>query len=85
MVVIPKCEYCKHNEGENKKFGFMWKCKVLGYCVSFGYKRRHKSSEDFQYCKAMFEGKGVFVLDEAKKKDFDKKQKELKKNENITN
>jgi hypothetical protein len=50
----------------------MWKCKILGYCVSFGYKKRHSEKEAPQYCKAMVLGKGSFVLDEVKYKKLNK-------------
>ncbi|MBF0577710.1 hypothetical protein [Dysgonomonas sp. GY617] len=81
MAIIPKCEYCKHNAGEDMQFRFMWHCKELGYCVSFGYKRKHSEKEEPQYCKALFLGKGSFVLDEVKKMEFEKKELERKKKE----
>lgn len=52
-TIVPKCEYCKNNEGENKKFGFMWHCKPLGYCVPFGWYR----------CEASYKSKGGFELE----------------------
>lgn len=72
MAIVPMCEYCKHNEGENMQFRFMWQCKILGYCVSFGYKKRHSEKEAPQYCKAMVLSKGSFVLDEVKYKKLNK-------------
>lgn len=69
MAIVPKCEYCKHNEGKNKQFGFMWHCKPLGYCVPFGYVKKCSEKEEPKYCKAMVLGKGSFVLDEVKYKE----------------
>lgn len=66
MEIVPKCEYCKHNEGENMQFRLMWHCKILGYCVPFGYGRRKSSKEPLQHCEAMFLGKGSFEVDEVK-------------------
>lgn len=65
MAVAAKCEYCKHNEGENKKFGFMWHCKLLGHCVPFGW---HK-------CKANEKGKGSFEIDEVKYREYKTEKK----------
>lgn len=74
MAIIPKCEYCKHNEGEDQKFGFMWHCKPLGYCVPFGW---HK-------CKANALGKGNFELDNIESLiEKSKQQKYMSKN-NVT-
>lgn len=58
-TIVSMCEYCKHNEGENKAHGFMWHCKPLGYCVPFGWHR----------CEAQHRGKGGFDLDEVKYKE----------------
>lgn len=68
--ITPRCEYCKHNEGENLQFGFMWKCGQLGYCVPFGYSNRHAGSSKIQYCKAEFTQRGLFALDREKYKEF---------------
>lgn len=68
--IVPRCDYCKHNEGENKTFGYMWHCAVLGYCVVFGYKRIVSEKSEPQYCKAMFQGKGSFELDKEKYKAY---------------
>lgn len=68
--IAPRCDYCKHNGGENKKFGFMWNCRLLGYSVVFGYKRKHTTSGEFQYCKAMFLGQGSFELNKEKYKTY---------------
>jgi len=50
-----RCEYCKHNDGENKQFGYMWHCSHLSFCtISMGY------------CIAKKERKGDFELDKDK-------------------
>lgn len=86
MAIIPKCEYCKHNEGENKKLRFMWHCKILGYCVPFGYGRKMHPKEPLQHCEAMFLGKGAFEVDEVKYREskIDSTKYKNKENENIT-
>lgn len=54
-----RCEYCKHNLGENKQFGHMWHCSHLSFCtISMGY------------CKAKRDGKGDFELDNEKYKEW---------------
>ncbi|MDR2003315.1 MAG: hypothetical protein LBQ74_09820 [Prevotella sp.] len=68
VKIIPRCEYCRNNEGENKKFGHMWHCKVLGYCVPFNYGVIVHGSEQLQYCEAIRKGKGGFVVDKEKYK-----------------
>lgn len=68
-VIVPRCEYCKNNAGENKTFGHMWQCTKLGHCVPFGFKRIMSSGE-YEYCEAIIKGKGAFELDEAKYKDY---------------
>lgn len=78
--ITPKCEYCKHNEGVDKELGFMYHCKLLGYCVPFGYKKC-TAIDQYQYCKAMFIGKGSFAVDKKKYKSLLNKKQE---NENIT-
>ena len=60
IEIDPRCIYCKHNTGENKKFGYMWHCSQLGYCVPFGW---HK-------CEAQSKGRGSFEVDKEKYKDF---------------
>lgn len=60
-----RCDYCKHNRGENKEFGYMWHCSHLQYCVVFG----------LQYCQARKQGKGDFEVDAEKYTQW-KKNKE---------
>ena len=74
MTIVPKCIYCKHNEGENKQSGFMWHCKPLGYCVPFEWKKKQISSETI-YCKAQHLGKGSFLVDEVKYREYKAKKK----------
>ena len=61
--LIPRCEYCRHNLGENKQFGYMWHCAELSYCVCFGR----------NFCQAKKQGKGNFKLDEEKLKEWTEK------------
>ncbi|MBD8389637.1 hypothetical protein [Dysgonomonas sp. BGC7] len=70
--IIARCEYCRNNEGENKRFGHMWKCKALGYCVPLGYGVIVPGEESLHYCEAIRKAKGFFVLDEEKYKQFEK-------------
>lgn len=51
-----RCDYCSHNMGENKKFGYMWHCSHLSFCVVFGLK----------YCQAKKDGKGDFEINKIK-------------------
>lgn len=49
-IALQGCIDCKHNQGENERFHYMWYCSCLGYYVVFG----------LMYCKAEKLDKGKF-------------------------
>lgn len=57
-----RCDYCLYNLGVNQRFGYMWHCSHLSFCVVFGLK----------YCQAKKNGKGDFALNETKYKEWKK-------------
>lgn len=73
--IAAKCDYCKHNEGENKQFGFMWKCSQLGYCVPFGYGIKYTKETALRHCKASVKEKGSFAFDRIKYEEYIKNNK----------
>lgn len=61
-----RCDYCKHNLGVNQRFGYMWHCSHLSFCVVFGMK----------HCKAKKDMKGDFEVDKIKYEEWKKSNSE---------
>lgn len=63
--IAERCDYCKYNQGVNQKFGYMWHCSHLPFCVVF----------NLNHCRASRLSKGKFEKDNEKYQDWLKKEK----------